>query len=450
MEFKKTKLVLLVAAAIISGSAAAQTIEPGMSLKQCLEFALEGNHLIRQAKYDEAIASAKTKEIIAGALPQVNGGAALTDNISIPRVMLPGELIGQPGTSVPVELGSPYEADIRVELSQVIFSPALFTGIQTSKNAEELTVLKSRLTEEELIYNVSMVFYDILQSEQELVSVVSNLNMQDSLYLRTAYRVQQDLTREIDLNRIKVGITNLEVQREQLTAVIEQQKRYLKILIGIPLDKQIALNNTCLQEMNAPNDLLNNRYDLLGKTELSYLQKQKDLSRMNIRHINSQYLPSLSFVAAGGYQFQSDKFKLSQSASWFDHSFIGLRLSIPIFDGLSKQKQVRQLNLTISKLDEEIDYTKQSMLMQHENTKQELLVSYQSVSAQKENLRLAEKIYEQSRALYREGLYDVTDLLQTELTLRVTRVAYWSEVIKYKKAHLNLMKAEGTLNDLLN
>ena len=440
---------MLVVATIISGNTIAQTFENGMSLKQCLEVALESNHFIKQAKYDEAIASAKTKEIVAGALPQVNAGAALTNNISLPVIMLPGELIGQPGINVPAEFGSPHEAGVNIELSQVIFSPTLFTGIKTAKNVEELTSLKSRLTEEDLIYNVSMVFYDILHSKQELISVVSNLNMQDSLYHRTAYRVQQDLTREIDLNRIKVGITNLEVQRRQLTAVIEQQKRYLKILIGIPLDKMLILNNNCLQGIDMQNDLLNEHYDLSGRTELTFLQKQKDLSQMNIKHINSQYLPNLSFIAAGGYQFQSEKFKLSQSESWFDHSFIGLRLSIPIFDGLSKQKQVRQANLTIRKLDEEIDFTKQSIQMHHENAKQELIVSYQSVNAQEENLRLAEKIYEQSRMLYKEGLYNVTDLLQTELTLRMTQVAYWSEVIKYKKAHLNLMKAEGTLNNLL-
>ena len=410
---------MLVVATIISGNTIAQTFENGMSLKQCLEVALESNHLIRQAKYDEAIASAKTKEIVAGALPQVNAGAALTNNISLSVIMLPGELIGQPGSNVPAEFGSPHEAVVNIELSQVIFSPTLFTGIKTAKNVEELTSLKSRLTEEDLIYNVSMVFYDILHNKQELTSVVSNLNMQDSLYHRTAYRVQQDLTREIDLNRIKVGITNLEVQRRQLTAIIEQQKRYLKILIGIPLDKMLILNNNCLQGIDMQNDLLNEHYDLSSRTELTFLQKQKDLSLMNIKYINSQYLPSLSFIAASGYQFQSEKFRLSQSESWFDHSFIGLRLSVPIFDGLSKQKQVRQENLTIRKLDEEIDFTKQSIQMHHENAKQELIVSYQSVNAQDENLRLAEKIYEQSCMLYREGLYSVTDLLQTELTLRI-------------------------------
>ncbi len=107
------------------------------------------------------------------------------------------------------------------------------------------------------------------------------------------------------------------------------------------------------------------------------------------------------------------------------------------------------MNLTIHKLDEEIDFTKRSARVHHENASQKLTVCYQSVNAQKENLRLAEKIYGQSRALYREGLYSITDLLQTELTLRMTQVAYWSEVIKYKKGHLELMKAEGTLANLL-
>jgi outer membrane protein TolC len=88
--------------------------------------------------------------------------------------------------------------------------------------------------------------------------------------------------------------------------------------------------------------------------------------------------------------------------------------------------------------------------MQHENAKRSVLVAYQAIGAQKENLRLSEKIYEQSQLLFKEGLHSVTDLLQTEVSLKEAQTAYWSEVIKYKKSVLDLMKAEGVLCNLLN
>ena len=446
------KVFILLAAAVTVWSTDAQTsgrpetVRAGLSLRQCLEYALEGNHLIRQARYDESIASAKTDEIVAGLLPQISAGVVLTDNLARPRIMLPGELTGTPGKNVPVEIVSPYEARANVELSQVIFDPALFTGIHASRNAEELAVLRSRLTEEELIYDVGMVFYDILRSERELECVISNLVMQDSLYRNTAGSVERGSVREIDRSRIKVGITNLEVRREQLKSVVEQQKQYLKILISIPLDNPLLLNGDDLREVSTLSIEGDNISD---RTELYFLQKQKEMSQMSLRQIKSRYLPSLALVAGGGLQFQSDKLQLSQSSSWFDHSFVGLRLSIPIFAGLRNQKRVRQQQLNICKLDEDIDFTERSIRAEYENARQELTGSYLAVDAQKENLSLAEKIYEQSRALYAEGSYSVTDLLQTEHTLHAAQTAYWSEMANHKKARLKLMKATGTLKELL-
>lgn len=78
-----------------------------------------------------------------------------------------------------------------------------------------------------------------------------------------------------------------------------------------------------------------------------------------------------------------------------------------------------------------------------------MLVNYESMKVQKSNLQLAEKIYKQSRLLFKEDLYNVTDLLYTEMIFHDAQVSYWSEIIKYKKAELDLLKAKGLLNTLL-
>ena len=85
-----------------------------------------------------------------------------------------------------------------------------------------------------------------------------------------------------------------------------------------------------------------------------------------------------------------------------------------------------------------------------ENAAAQLVVGYQSVKAQKENLHLAEKVYEQTTLLYAEGLANLTDLLETETSLREAQMLHVSEIIRYKKTEIDLMKAEGTLGNLLN
>lgn len=446
---KKVKVLISCIIMIYTIKSEAQNHPVRLTLRECLEYAVESNRSLINARLESRETAAKTKEVRSAVLPQVNASAALTDNLAIPVVMLPGEIIGQPGEMIPAELGVPYEAGISAQLSQVIFNPALFTGIKAARSAEELMKLKGKMTEEQLIYDVASVYYDILDSEQQMKSLSGNLDLQDSLYAKTALRVKEDLVREIDMNRIKVNISDLMVKRERLNTVIEQQKRYLQVLMGMPLEDDFSLDNETLVEVDFPKMSLTDDESMLSeKTELALLRQQKELNMLELKAIQMQYSPTLSLVASGAYQFQSEKFRLNSKENWFKSAYVGLRLEIPVFDGATKRHGAAQIRLRAMKLDNDMYDTEQSLRMERRNALAELTVSYKSVKAQEENLQLAEKICEQSRKLYQEGLYNVTDLLQTENSLREAQISHISELIRFKKAELNLMKAEGKLQEL--
>ncbi|MDR0756975.1 MAG: TolC family protein [Tannerella sp.] len=418
------------------------------TLQQCVEFAVNNGYSVHNAELDVRETAARTKETRAALLPQADASAALTDNLAIPVVMLPGEIVGQPGEIIPAELGVPWEADVSVQLSQVIFNPALFTGIKAARSAEELSRLKSQMTEEQLIYDVASVYYDMLDSEQQLKSISGNLRLQDSLYTKTELRVKEDLTREIDLNRIRVNIADLKVKQEHLKVVAEQQKRYLQLLAGMPPDEDFSPDSAVLSQIDFPEQGWGEESVHSEITELAVLKQQKELNRLELKTTQMKYMPTLSLVAAGAYQFQSEKLHLSDKDAWFRSSYIGLRLSIPLFDGTSKHQAANQIKLQGARLNNDIAHTEKSAIMERKNARSELIVSYKSAKSQDDNLRLAEKVYRQSQRLYQEGLYTVTDLLQTENALREAQISRISEIIRLKKAELNLMKAEGRLEEL--
>jgi outer membrane protein TolC len=68
------------------------------------------------------------------------------------------------------------------------------------------------MTGEELIFNVGYAYYDILNSVQELENINYMIGRQDSLYALTKRQVEENVTREVDLNRLKVNMTNLRVR----------------------------------------------------------------------------------------------------------------------------------------------------------------------------------------------------------------------------------------------
>ena len=107
-----------------------------------------------------------------------------------------------------------------------------------------------------------------------------------------------------------------------MIAKIDQQKRYLKILIGSPINEALFLDNYGLEDINLPVDLEREQLQILNIKEVEVLNKQKKIEQLAIKNINTQYIPTLSFVASGGYLFQSNDLKMANTNSWFDYSNI--------------------------------------------------------------------------------------------------------------------------------
>ena len=443
----KRVLAMVVFILALSGiNVNAQGYPPKYSLKQCLDFAVNNSYAAHRAILDISEAEHQLKEARAGALPQINGSGSYDNNVVLPTMMMPGEIIGQPGTQIPVQIGTKNTLDFSATAEQILFAPSLFTGIKIAKNNRELQMLRAAMTKEEIIFDVSNVFYDILNSMQELDNINSMITKQDSLSWMMKKRVEENITREVDLNRVKVNLTNLYARSENIKNTISQQKRYLQILIGMPAEDRLELDDS--EAKNIEVFRLQTELSLQNKIEIDILNKQKDIMELDIRLSKMGYLPTLSATASAGYQFQSDKMRLTKDP-WFNTVIVGVRLSIPIFDGLSKHNQIKQKQIQLQRLEWDITETKQHIFASYQDAKDRLQVICVLVQAQSENLQLAEKVYSQTMALYTEGLADITDLLETENSLREAKIAYTTELIRYKKTEIDLSKASGTLENLL-
>lgn len=442
----RTIQVLLVL--LITGNTVmAQESPQKFSLEQCLDFAVNNSYAAHRANLDVSEAGYRISEARSNVLPQINASGGFDHSMVLPTTMLPGELIGQSGTQIPVQMGSKNELDFGVSVGQVIFSPTLFTGIKIAKNNQELQRLRAAMTQEEVIFDVSNAFYDILNSMQELDNINYMISMQDSLYRLMEKRVEENVTREVDLNRIKVNLTNLQARGRSMNNTILQQKRYLQILIGIPIEDAFEVDDSEVQ--NIALSKLRSYSQPQNRIELDVLNKQKEMLELEIRGHKMEYLPTLSAIATAGYQFQSNRLNLTRDP-WYSSAVIGVRLSIPIFDGLGKRSRIRQKQTQLQSLDWDIRETRQSLSADYLNARNGLEMTYELVQVQSENMKLAEKVYTQTMALYTEGLASITDLLETETSLHEVKIAYTTELIRYKKTEIDLLKASGTLKYLLS
>ena len=437
-------LRMILVSMVSSTSLFAQDSTEKLTLEQCVQFAIKNSHDAKIADLELEGAENQIKEIRGTGLPQVNGFATFDDNLKLPTQMLPGEFFGQEGT-IPVQFGTNYAATAGVEANQLIFSQSYFVGLQASRASKEYYKLNQLKTDEDIIYQVASNYYNALNIQEQLTIIDDNLERLTQLLKIMQVRMENDLVREVDYNRVKVNKTNLETQRKSLLTGLRSQLNMLKYLMGKPMDESMTLDNTAITSFNQDEVLLNNNLEMEERTEIKILNKQMELYQLDQKNVQSGYYPSLNAYGRYYFQGQQNSFGDMFSEKWFSAAVIGLQLNIPIFDGLQKKYKVAQSKINQSIVSENISKTESYISLEQETASSQLINSLESLEAQEENVSLAEKVYNQTNSLYKEGVSPLTDLLDAETSLREAKTGFNTEVIKIKMAELDLIKAKGQL-----
>ena len=70
--------------------------------------------------------------------------------------------------------------------------------------------------------------------------------------------------------------------------------------------------------------------------------------------------------------------------------------------------------------------------------------------SQEENVALAERVYRQSELSFEQGTMLLMDYLDSEATLRESKMIYATSLLDTRLAELKILKASGKLKELVN
>lgn len=98
------KKVFLISALLLQFFAQAQEVKV-LSLKEAINYALENKVEAKKAQLDVENSEYLIQEVRSRALPQISVNGSLTYNPVVQLTALPGEVFGQPGTTVLIPFG---------------------------------------------------------------------------------------------------------------------------------------------------------------------------------------------------------------------------------------------------------------------------------------------------------------------------------------------------------
>jgi len=421
-----------------------------LTLKDALTYALQNKADARKSKLQVENSEYQIQEIRSRALPQIAANGSLTYNPIIQTTVIDGAGFGQPGTTIQAAFGQKWTSGAGVSLSQTLFDQSVFTGLRAAKSTREFYQINDQLTEEQVIERVANNYYSVYVQRERLILLDSNYV--NTTKVRDIVKGQFDngLAKKIDLDRIVVKMSNIDTERQQIKNQIALQENALKFYMGMPIETVIEIPK---EEFEVVPAALTEVPNTENRTEYLLLKKQEELLVYNKKAVEAGYYPTLSLVAGYNYIGQGPNMpwfaKPSDGVYWSDYSAIGLNLHVPIFTGFGTRAKVRQADVEIRSLQEDIKDTKLSLDLDYRNAMAQIENNLITIQNQKENMRLASEILSNTKNNYLQGLASLTDLLDAENASLEAQNNYTRAVLNYKIAEVALIKSKGELKTLI-
>ena len=130
-QFKIAALFVCVVFPLLAGAAPDEYV---LSLHQCIEYAGTHSGTLKIKDFEQGIAREKVAESVGAALPQINASGTVDDNEIVATQLLPGEILGQPGTFVPVKFGTEIQFQRRSPIDANGHQPGILGGLEDHQN----------------------------------------------------------------------------------------------------------------------------------------------------------------------------------------------------------------------------------------------------------------------------------------------------------------------------
>lgn len=421
------------------------------TLKECIALGIENNLTLDNARIDVNKGNTGISQSRSRLLPMLDGVFQFTDYFKKPVNVTTGTLLGNDFPDDPtwqVIQSTQYNANAGVQLSMPIYNQTVFAAIDVAKTVEKLNLLSFEKASDDLIVQISKVYYLAQMSLGQQHLIEENIIRMNELCEITNALYEQGVVLEVDVTRVRINLKNLEVQKNQYLTLYEQQLNMLRFLMDISPETPLAV--TYMPEFIEPIQT-NGVSDELP--ELRLADKQIELIEKRIKTVKAGYIPTVSLfgqIGATGYQEKFHHFFHSRESSqnWFGNYYLGFTVRIPIFDGNAKKLQIRQYKYDAQQAENRRLLQQKQLNENYTNAVLQLRLNLEMFHTQTDSYRQSKDVYNVTEEKYKEGVSSMTELLQDEMRLRETQAACIQAHFQFNLAQLDLLKLSGNLTQL--
>jgi outer membrane protein TolC len=355
-----------------------------LDLTEAINIALKNSYDIQLAKNNVQINEINNNYGVAGGLPLVTGSASDIEQVTnVNQKLSSGTHIQRNGA-----VGNNFNASVEGSL-------LLYNGmrvIATKKRLEELEKQNQEFlnaTIENTIATVMTQYYDVVRQQSYVRTLDASIDAAQKRLDIVNTQLRVGLANNADLFQSQLDLNALIQTKQSQQLIIDQAKTSLLTSLTLKPDSNIVVADTIIVDSTIMlEDVMNNIYrspDVIAAsmqvTINQLLEKETAAQRYPSVYVNSGYNYNRSQTTAGNVL-------LNQNSG----PYIGLNLSVPIYNGsiYKRQQRVAEINTKNARLQQSIlirDNTSNAV-----KNYQAYQNSLQQLQTQRENYVLAKQL----------------------------------------------------------
>ncbi len=452
--------VMIAAVFLITGlTLSAQEPQVSLSLQQAQDYAVQHNKTLQNAKNDVLIAEEQFKNARGAGLPQANaqmdymtnfnyafsfgmpGGDATPPNIDYSKLdegdyellKFLNESMGGGETS---KIVMQDQLNANIQISQLIFSGQYWIGLETAKIGRQMAEKNIQLTELDVRENVINSYYMILVAGNLLKIIQENESNLKEVQQHTENMYKVGLSEKTDVDQIGINLSQIINSKKSMERNLQLNYTMLKFWLGIAPGSEVKLTETLDELLNQVErkSLMATQMDLTNNPTYQIMLSQEDMGEKNIDMTKWAFAPTVS----GFYSYTEKILKTAFDLS--PKNMAGINMSIPIYGGGSKKAQVSMAKIELDKIQRSKILLEEQLVLQERQLTFEKNNAFENYMTQKENVKVAARVYQSINNKYKQGQLSSLDLTQANSNYLQAENNYTTSILQLLQSELQLDK----------
>ena len=445
MKFVIKFILITFLTVAISNSFAQQVYQ--FSLQEAIDFSMENNYDVIYSEKNIEAAKQQMREATSIGLPKIDGAIDYSDNIALPVSVIPNgaEFFGQGSGDIVLQFGTKYNMNAGLYASQLLFSGQYIVGLKTAKIFLEKTNIDFFKDKVLVRQQVADSYFNVLSVEEALWVIDTTLAVTEKLADETRMTYEVGFVEDIDVDQLDLLVADLEANKVYMTNQLSIAHAFLKFYLGLSDQDSLVLtdniNNLIVNFQNS--ELVSQPFDYNENVEYASVTKQKQISLMQVKLEQTNYMPTLMAnvnLQTNAQRQQWDFF--DPKGAWYASSVFGVSLTMPIWSSGERQAKVKQAKIAYEQMEIIEDQLITSLKLQYQQAINEYFNAYRVYENKDKARKTAEKIFNKTSIKFSEGMASSLDILNTQNQ-------YLTAEQDYITASAALLKAGEELKRLL-